>query len=1578
MKYTGKNSPTFKDISATVTSNSAHLSWTVSSGDFDSFLIQYKDAEGRLQELFTEGDSHEITIPNLAPSHRYTIDLYGISNQERLGPASITFDTDASEKEMATIFSPTGPQEDVSIHKTVLRDLAVSEVTSNSAHLTWRVPSGRFDFLLQYRDSEGYDQALRMDGDSREIMIPNLVPSQRYRFNLYGILGTQRLGPLFADAVTGQDPNTPRPTYLYLLGEFSILDVTSDTIRLYWTYKDADGQPQALPVEGGSREVTVTNLVPSRRYKFNLYGVSGRKRSSPLSTDATTTAQTIEPEVSASFQSTLGELSVLDATSNSVRLHWTVSTGSFDSFLIQYKDADGQPQALPVEGDSREVMVTNLVPSRRYKFNLYGVSGRKRSSPISTFATTAAGKPRHTDSEKQFPVQPSLGEFSALDIRSDSVRLRWTISTGSFESFLIQYKDADGQPQALPVEGGSNEVIVNNLVPSHRYKFNLYGVSGKKRSRPLATEATTGQLQVLPIPVQPSLGEFSVLDVTNGQPQALPAEGSSREVTVTNLAPSRRYKFNLYGVFGSKRSSPLSTDAITGQLEDLAWLIPSGDSKKPVPIQPSLGELSVFDVTSNSVRLYWTIPTGSFDSFLIQYNNADGQPQALPIDGGSNQVTVANLAPSHRYKFNLYGVSGHKRSNPLSIDATTGQLDKLAWLKASRVTHIEEPIPVQPSLGEFSIHDVTNDSVRLHWTVPTGRFDSFLIQYKDADGQPQALPVEGGSREVTVTNLVPSRRYKFNLYGVSGRKRSSPLSTDATTARFTHSVETNPVQPSLGEFSALDITSDSVRLYWTVPTGRFDSFLIQYKDADGQPQTMPVEGGFNEVTVTNLTPSQRYKFNLYGISGRKRSSPLSTDATTDPNEAIPVQPSLGDFTVLDVTSDTIRLYWTVPTGSFDSFLIQYKDADGQPQALPVEGGSREVMVTNLVPSRRYKFNLYGVFGRKRSSPLSTDATTGHLGEFSVLDVTSDSVHLHWTVPTGNFDSFLVQYKDADGQPQALPVEGGSNEVIVSNLVPSRRYKFNLYGISGRKRSSPLSTDATTVSKEPIGVQPSLGEFSVLDVTSDSVRLHWTVPTGSFDSFLIQYKDADGQPQALPVEGGSNEVTVTNLVPSRKYKFNLYGVSGRKRSRPLITEATTGQLHVAPVATTSIQPSLGEFSVLDFTSDSVRLYWTVPTGNFDSFLIQYKDADGQPQALPVEGGSNEVTVTNLVPSHRYKFNLYGVSGRKRSSPLSTEATTGQLRESTYLGEFSVLDVTSDSVRLHWTVPTGTFDSFLIQYKDADGQPQALPVEGGSTEVTVSNLVPSRRYKFNLYGISGHERSGPLSTDFSVVDVTMDSVRLHWTVPTGRFDSFLVQYKDADGQPQALPVEGGSNEVTVTSLTPSHRYKFNLYGVFGRKRSNPLSTDATTGQFQESEWPGLFSSCTFILTSCTLTLTFLRKNPVQPSLGEFSALDITSDSVRLHWTVPTGSFDSFVIQYKDGDGQPQALPVEGGIREVTVTNLAPSRRYKFNLYGVFGRKRSSPLSTDATTGQLQYLAWLNTFQILFFQINIPDFLNKLTAY
>jgi syndecan 4 len=73
---------------------------------------------------------------------------------------------------------------------------------------------------------------------------------------------------------------------------------------------------------------------------------------------------------------------------------------------------------------------------------------------------------------------------------------------------------------------------------------------------------------------------------------------------------------------------------------------------------------------------------------------------------------------------------------------------------------------------------------------------------------------------------------------------------------------------------------------------------------------------------------------------------------------------------------------------------------------------------------------------------------------------------------------------------------------------------------------------------------------------------------------------------------------------------------------------------------------------------VSLSWTVPEGEFDSFMVQYMDRDGQPQEVPVAADQLEVTVSNLEPARKYKMNFYGLHGGKHVGPLSVVAMTGK--------------------------------------------------------------------------------------------------------------------------------------------------------------------------------------------------------------------------------------------------------------------------------------------------------------------------------
>uniref|UniRef100_G1R3P0 Tenascin XB n=1 Tax=Nomascus leucogenys TaxID=61853 RepID=G1R3P0_NOMLE len=1637
------------------TPDSLHLSWTVPEGQFDTFMVQYRDRDGRPQVVPVEGPERSFVVSSLDPDHKYRFTLFGIANKKRYGPLTANGTTAPERKE-----EPPRPE---FLEQPLLGELTVTGVTPDSLRLSWTVAQGPFDsFMVQYKDAQGQPQAVPVAGDENEVTVPGLDPDRKYKMNLYGLRGRQRVGPESVVAKTAPQEDvdeTPSPTELAteapeppeepLLGELTVTGSSPDSLSLSWTvpqgrfdsftvqYKDRDGRPQAVRVGGEESEVTVGGLEPGHKYKMHLYGLHEGQRVGPVSAVGVTAPQQEEtpPATESPLEPRLGELTVTDVTPNSVGLSWTVPEGQFDSFMVQYKDKDGQPQVMPVAADQREVTVYNL----KYKMNMYGLHDGQRVGPLSVVIMTAPLPPAPATEASKPPLEPHLGELTVTDVTPDSVGLSWTVPEGEFDSFVVQYKDRDGQPQVVPVAADLREVTIPDLEPSRKYKFLLFGIQDGKRRSPVSVEAKTVARSDASPGAPPRLGELWVTDPTpdslrlswtvpEGQfnsfvvqfkdkdgPQVVPVEGHERSVTVTPLDAGRKYRFLLYGLLGKKRHGPLTADGTT---EARSAMDDTGTKRPP---KPRLGEeLQVTSVTQNSVGLSWTVPEGQFDSFVVQYKDRDGQPQVVPVEGSLREVSVPSLEPAHRYKLLLYGLHGGKRVGPISAVAITASREEME----TETTAPTPPVP-EPHLGELTVEEATPHTLHLSWMVPEGEFDSFEIQYTDRDGQFQMVRTGGDRNDITLSGLESDHRYLVTLYGFHDGKHVGPVHVEALTVQRTaESQEPSepptatpepPIKPRLGELTVTDATPDSLSLSWTVPEGQFDHFLVQYRNGDGQPKAVRVPGHEEGVTISGLEPDHKYKMNLYGFHSGQRVGPVSaigvtaaeeeTPSPTEPSTEPPEEPLLGELTVTGSSPDSLSLSWTVPQGRFDSFTVQYKDRDGKPQVVRVGGEESEVTMGGLEPGRKYKMHLYGLHEGQRVGPVSAVGVTApeeespdvplvkpRLGEMTVRDVTSDSLSLCWTVPEGQFDHFLVQYKNGDGQPKAVRVPGHEDGVTISGLEPDHKYKMNLYGFHGGQRVGPVSAVGLTApgkdeemapaSTEPPTpeppIKPRLEELTVTDATPDSLSLSWTVPEGQFDHFLVQYKNGDGHSKATRVPGHEDRVTISGLEPDHKYKMNLYGFHSGQRVGPVSAIGVTAAEEETPSPTEPSteapeapeEPLLGELTVTGSSPDSLSLSWTVPQGHFDSFTVQYKDRDGRPQVVRVGGEENEVTVGGLEPGHKYKMHLYGLhEGRRRLGPVSAvgitaaeEETPSPTEPSTeapeppeepLLGELTVTGSSPDSLSLSWTVPQGRFNSFTVQYKDREGQPQVVRVRGEENEVTVGGLEPGRKYKMHLYGLHEGRRVGPVSTvgvtedeaettqavptttpeppikprlgELTVTDATPDSLGLSWTVPEGQFDHFLVQYRNGDGQPKAVRLPGHEDGVTISGLEPDHKYKMNLYGFHsGQRVAAEEETPAPTEPSTEATEP-----------------------PEEPLLGELTVTGSSPDSLGLSWTVPQGRFDSFTVQYKDRDGRPQVVRVGGKEKEVTVGGLEPGRKYKMHLYGLHEGRRVGPVSTVGVT-------------------------------
>ncbi|XP_020953993.1 tenascin-X isoform X8 [Sus scrofa] len=1658
-----------------VTPTTLELNWLRPQAEVDRFVVSYVSAGNQRVRLEVPSEADGTLLTGLMPGVEYVVTVTAERGQAVSYPASVRANTGSSPSGLLGATDeppPSGPSTTQGAQAPVLQQRpqelgelrVLGKDKTGRLRVAWTAQPDTFDhFQLRLRVPEGpgpHEELL--PGDVRQALMPSPPPGSPYELSLRGVPpGGEPSAPLIYQGIMDRDGEKPeKPMAPPRLGQLTATDITSSSLLLRWTvpegefdsfviqYKDRD-QPQVVPVEGPQRSALISNLEVGRKYKFVLYGLVGKKRHGPLVAEAKIMPQT---DPGPATPPRLGKLWVTDPTPNSLHLSWTVPEGQFDSFVVQYRDRDGRPQVLPVEGPERSVTVSPLDPEHKYRFTLFGIANRKRHGPLTADGTTAPEK-REEPHHQESPEQPLLGELTVTGTTPDSLRLSWTVAQGSFDSFTVQYKDAQGRPQVVPVKGDENEVTIPGLESDRKYRMNLYGLHGRQRVGPVSVVAATAPQEVVdetpssseeeetpsptemeetPSPMEPPeepiLGELTVTGSSpdslslswtvpqghfdsftvqykngDGQPKAVRVPGHEDQVTISGLEPDHKYKMNLYGFHDGQRVGPVSVIGVTTAEEETPSPTEMEETPSPTerPEEPILGELTVTGSSPDSLSLSWTVPQGHFDSFTVQYKGRAG-PQVVRVGGEESEVTVEGLEAGRKYKMHLYGLHRGQRVGPVSTVGVTAP-------EPEEVPPATEP-PQEPRLGELTVTDVTPNSVGLVWTVPEGQFDSFVVQYKDRDGQPQTVPVAADQREVTVPGLEPARKYKMNLYGLHDGQRVGPLSVVAVTAPVPPAPATEPPpEPRLGELTVTDVTPDSVGLSWTVPEGEFDSFVVQYKDRDGQPQVVPVAADQHEVTVPDLEPNRKYKFLLFGIQDGKRRSPVSVEAKTVPRSdaSAGAPPRLGELWVTDPTPDSLHLSWTVPEGHFDSFVVQFKDRDG-PQVVPVEGHERSVTVAPLDAGRKYRFLLYGLLGKRRHGPLTGEGTTEtrravdeagtkrpskpRLGEeLEVTSVTSDSVVLSWAVPEGHFDSFVVQYKDRDGQPQVVPVEGSLREVTVSDLDPARRYKLLLYGLYEGKRVGPLSAIAVTepAPREEMEAEapslpasePRLGEVTMEEATPHTLHLSWTLREGEFNSFEVQYTDKNGQLQVVSLGGDQNDVTLSGLESDHRYLVSLYGFHDGQRVGPAQVEALTAPREEEdepsePPSTTPeplTKPRLEELTVTDATPESLQLSWTVPEGQFDHFLVQYKNGDGQPKAVRVPGHEDQVTISGLEPDHKYKMNLYGFHDGQRVGPVSVIGVTTAEEETPsptemeetpspteppeepILGELTVTGSSPDSLSLSWTVPQGHFDSFTVQYKGRAG-PQVVRVGGEESEVTVEGLEAGRKYKMHLYGFHDGQRVGPVSVigvttaeeetpsstemeetpspterpeepilgELTVTGSSPDSLSLSWTVPQGHFDSFTVQYKGRAG-PQVVRVGGEESEVTVEGLEAGRKYKMNLYGFYDGQRVGPLSTVGVTDPQEEPP----------------------ASPPLKPRLGELTVTDATPESLQLSWAVPEGQFDHFLVQYKNGDGQPKAVRVPGHEDQVTISGLEPDHKYKMNLYGFHYGQRMGPVSVIGLT-------------------------------
>ncbi|KAM4020324.1 tenascin isoform 4-T4 [Anomaloglossus baeobatrachus] len=151
-----------------VTDSEALAVWKPSLASVDNYVISYSARNAPAVEVTVSGNNVENDIIGLQPSTEYILKMYAVRGPLR-------------SREISTIFT------------TALdapRDLAASEIQSESALITWRPPRSIITgFLLIYEAVDGTVKEVALGPDATSYRLLDLSPSAQYTVRLQAING---------------------------------------------------------------------------------------------------------------------------------------------------------------------------------------------------------------------------------------------------------------------------------------------------------------------------------------------------------------------------------------------------------------------------------------------------------------------------------------------------------------------------------------------------------------------------------------------------------------------------------------------------------------------------------------------------------------------------------------------------------------------------------------------------------------------------------------------------------------------------------------------------------------------------------------------------------------------------------------------------------------------------------------------------------------------------------------------------------------------------------------------------------------------------------------------------------------------------------------------------------------------------------------------------------------------------------------------------------------------------------------------------------------------------------------------
>ncbi|XP_071477210.1 receptor-type tyrosine-protein phosphatase eta-like [Diadema antillarum] len=1084
------------------------------------------------------------------------------------------------------------------------------------------------------------------------------------------------------------------------------------------------------------------------------------------------------------------------------------------------------------------------------------------------------------------PTDPE--EITLTDSGEGSLVLRWT--TTAYSEFEVEYDPEEGQPPspAQTTPQVPRELSFTSLTPGTVYRFTLFGLSGENRTE------ITGITHTLP-PVAPTV--------------TVQAQSPVTIVIIIVIPPRGRFAFFLLSI--RRRAQPQGSGT---------FLPGEGDFIRPADACPEFvftdlepgtdytitvssvaadgttesssvsvdgttdplvsSQISFVEVTTSSVRFVWGAVTDEdFGAYILDLR-----------EGTSGSTSVATATVFSNATRLEHTFSGLNPGNQYRVDLIVNSM-----IRRSALTFTSPNPPTA-----VDIFNINTTSMTVSWSAPSNIFDGFQLCW--AYSRTESVELGRDVRERVLSGLQPNRAYLVSLAAVVGTGSSQMVSEKITrTVMLAAPVTLNA--------SVTSFNSTSISIAWDADVVVDDATGFRIRAEASNGSTLPdVDVGKEEreFTLTDLVPGYRYAISITLLGSSRASEGASVEQYTEPESVSEIR--------IRPAQPYPTLTWDRPTGNVSSYLLEI-DSCRDPESITDLSPMVTVNFTCPDPgSRTWMIRLTSRAGygmeQTKSEVLEIDASTADT-TLSILDRGVDSIKVMFEA-MAELENVTVGLLDWTATTAEQVFTCNDNASCAANHTFSQLVSGSLYTIYAQPNfvsnilGIPITTEAYTIPESAV-------DLMVTAIGQDYITVTWQNPAGQVGDYNVTYvpDNTTNAPRFQLVEVTSqsalNELSLTGLDADVEYVITVIS----------LLEVAEGVVVMGdPVDVQAVTGLQGGFNITDVETDSISIeYELVVHDHVDEYVIAYNGSGIEMNVTRQLNDANMYEITDLTPGTEYTISVRPVSPQEYYSSV----TCFPLPPS----NFRFPHIKSDSIRVAWNPPAeGDVDMYnLTSDPLIDGLP--IMLRSSVSERLFNGLSPLTNYSFTISSLLGSLESSvvtirtrtprqSLNLEVEPSDSTTNFFLTWSDLDEGNFTSFCLEYTPY--APGNFP-DNGDSEV----LRSTRRHEF--------YRLSP-----------GEEYTVTVTTCISSIPTGDGEERIMYRLPPAPATGIRVAEDtLSTTSVTLEWDEPDGIRDRYEFALDPStEGNFDDMDAD---HSVTISNLAPGKRYVVDVTAISGNRNSS---------------------------------------